>query len=92
MVARSTWNTRSKTSNGRPRRQPRFALDLREWSLRDSNPLLKFRDVAQFRHKYAAASALTALSKNTPFAQAAQNYAVPLSESYRWSQILNRSR
>src|SRR5215472_13528385 len=52
---------------------------------RESNPLLKFHDVARFQHKAAAISALTALCKNVRFALFAQNYAVPVFEFVRKS-------
>jgi hypothetical protein len=57
----------------------RFAWPL----LRESNPISKLRDVAQFRHKYAVGCALEVKMQITKFAQFAQNYAVPVSEFVR---------
>ena len=50
---------------------------------RDSNPLLKFRDVAQFQRKYAVGCALSEKTHIGEFARFAQNYAVPVSEIVR---------
>ena len=56
---------------------------------RESNPLLKFRDLARLQRKLAAISALTALCENGGLARFAQNYTVRLSEIVR-KRILSR--
>jgi hypothetical protein len=48
---------------------------------------LKFRDVAQFRYKYAVACALEAKMQIGQFARFAQNYAVRLSEIVRKKKL-----
>jgi len=53
---------------------------------RESNPLFKFRDIAQLQRKLTAISALTALRENRHFARIAQNYAVRVSEFVRKRQ------
>jgi len=50
---------------------------------RESNPLSKFRDVAQFRHKHALDCALEGKLQISRFARTAQNYAVRVSEFVR---------
>jgi len=52
-------------------------------SQRDSNPLLKFRCVAQFQHKHARDCALERKMQIGQFARIAQNNAVQLSEFVR---------
>jgi hypothetical protein len=54
-------------------------------SLRGSNPLLKVRDLAQFRHKTVLGCALEVKEQISEFALIAQNYAVRLSEFVRKS-------
>jgi hypothetical protein len=51
--------------------------------VRESNPLSRFRNVAQFRHKYAVGCALREKTQIGPFARFAQNYALRLSEFVR---------
>src|SRR5262249_10275472 len=50
---------------------------------RESNPLLTFRSVAQFRHKHALDCALRGEIQISQFARIAQNNAVRLSEIVR---------
>jgi|RhiMetdeSRZDD1v2_1073273.scaffolds.fasta_scaffold1317761_1 hypothetical protein len=50
---------------------------------RESNPLLKFRGVAQFHHKSAGGCALRAKLQISQFAQIAHDCAVPVSEFVR---------
>jgi hypothetical protein len=52
-------------------------------SLRGSNPLSRFRNLAQFRRKHALDCALHAAIQISEFARFAQNYAVPVSEFVR---------
>jgi hypothetical protein len=60
----------------------------RSWQrVRESNPIPIFRQLARFRWKLTAISALSALAKNQHFARFAQNHALRLSVSsfVRWS-------
>ena len=50
---------------------------------RESNPLLKFRHVTQFRHKYAVGCALDGKVQIDQFARIAHGYALPVSEFVR---------
>jgi hypothetical protein len=52
-------------------------------TLTGSKPIRRFRDVAQFRHKYALRCALKEKMQIHHFARIAQNYAVRLSEFAR---------
>jgi hypothetical protein len=55
-----------------------------------SNPLSKFRDVAQFQHKYALDCALRVKVQISEFVRFAQNYAIRLSECVRNSAFFLR--
>jgi hypothetical protein len=56
----------------------------KDWQrVRESNPLLKSRGAAQFRHKHALACALREKMQIHHFARIAQNYAVPVSDFVR---------
>ena len=66
----------------RPASQPRIFIWQR---VRESNPVSRFRDVAQFRHKYALCCALEGEMQIRPFARFAQNNPVPVSDFVRTS-------
>src|SRR5439155_8719749 len=56
----------------------------KKWQrVRESNPFRRFRDVAQFRHKYALGCALREKMQIGQFARFAQNYAVRVSDFVR---------
>jgi hypothetical protein len=54
-----------------------------EATLTGFEPTLKFRDVAQFRHKYALGCALKEKMQIRQFARITQNYAVRVSDFVR---------